>query len=233
MDPVTTTASSTAARAARECAAPPPRTWDGRLARRLVRPLVGTGVTPNHLTTLRLAIGIAGAACLARGGYGWANGGALLIVLSNFVDHTDGELARISGQSSRAGHLYDLACDAVVTVLLFAAMGIGVSRQGGVMAVSPTALGIVAGLAIALIFFLRMRIEALTGKVGTMQGFAAGFETEDVLYLLPLVTLCAVVGPFIAVAAVGATLYAAWAVVGWQRVVRRTRPQAPPVWSSR
>lgn len=83
---------------------PLPRTWDARLARSLVRPLVDTAVTPNHLTTLRLLIGLAGALCLAQGGFGWINAGALLIVLSNFVDHTDGELARISGKSSKIGH---------------------------------------------------------------------------------------------------------------------------------
>ena len=48
---------------------PPPRTWDARLARRLVTPLVNTWVTPNHLTTLRLLIGLAGALCLAHGGF--------------------------------------------------------------------------------------------------------------------------------------------------------------------
>lgn len=95
---------------------PLPRTWDARLARSLVRPLVDTAVTPNHLTTLRLLIGLAGALCLAQGGFGWINAGALLIVLSNFVDHTDGELARISGKSSKIGHFYDLAADALVTV---------------------------------------------------------------------------------------------------------------------
>ena len=68
-------------------AAPAPRAWDARLARWLVTPLKDTSVTPNHLTTLRLVIGIAGAACLAQGGFGWANAGAVLIVLSNFIDH--------------------------------------------------------------------------------------------------------------------------------------------------
>ena len=54
------------------------------------------------------------------------------------------------------------------------------------MAASPVLLGAVAGAAVALIFFLRMRIESFAGKAGTKQAFAGGFETEDVLYLLPL-----------------------------------------------
>lgn len=197
-----------------------PRTWDGRLARWLVTPLRDTRVTPNHLTTLRLVIGLAGAAALARGGYVAANVGAFLIVLSNFVDHTDGELARISGKTSRFGHFYDLASDALVTVLLFTCMGVGVARQAG--GGSTAWLGLVTGIAIALIFFVRMRIEELAGKDGTKQSSFAGFETEDVLYLLPLVTLTDVAAPFLAVASIGASVFAAWVLLDWWRVTRRS-----------
>lgn len=208
----------------------PPRTWDGRLARRLVVPLVGTAVRPNHLTTLRLAIGLAGAVALSRPESRWANVGAFLVVLSNFVDHTDGELARIGGLTSRFGHLYDLAADAVVTVALFAAMGVGVWRRDP-SSTTPIAAGVVAGIAVATIFYARMRIEDLVGKGGTRQSFAAGFETEDVLYLLPLVTLFDVVAPFVAIAAIGASLFAAWVLVDWARVVRKTRARS--AWSAR
>ena len=74
------------------------RPWDARLARRLVTPLKDSRATPNHLTTVRLAVGLAAAAAFLPGTYGWTNIGALLMVLSNFLDHTDGELARISGR---------------------------------------------------------------------------------------------------------------------------------------
>ncbi|MGF6917109.1 CDP-alcohol phosphatidyltransferase family protein [Paraburkholderia sp. 40] len=207
---------------------PPPRTWDARLARRLVTPLVDTWVTPNHLTTLRLLIGVAGALCLAHGGFAWANAGALLIVLSNFVDHTDGELARVGGRSSRIGHFYDLACDALVTVMLFVGMGIGVGgAQIDAVKLAPGVLGAVAGVAVALIFFLRMRTEEMVGKAGTKQASMGGFETEDVLYLLPIVTLTNVVAPFVVVASIGAPLFAVWVVIDYWRIARRSaRPTA-------
>src|SRR6201987_2678106 len=137
-------------------AVPVPRAWDARLARRLVSSLKNTRVTPNHLTTVRLLIGLAGAACLAQGRFGWMNAGAFLIALSNFVDHTDGELGRISGKSRKIGHFYDLASDAVITLLLFVCMGVGVAAQGQALAASPTLLGTIAGISVALIFFLRM-----------------------------------------------------------------------------
>jgi archaetidylinositol phosphate synthase len=201
------------------------RPWDARLARWLVTPLKDTRATPNHLTTVRLAVGLSAAAAFLPGTYGWTNIGALLLVLSNFLDHTDGELARISGKTSRIGHIYDLASDAVVTVLLFLAIGIGVGTHSGpLLQLPPAFLGLLAGSAIALIFYLRMRIEASAGKAGSQQGSIAGFETEDVLYLLPLVTLFGGLTNFLLAAAIGAPLFAAWVVIDYWRVARRLQP---------
>jgi len=217
--------------------APLPRTWDARAARWLITPLVHTRVTPNHLTTLRLLIGLAGAFHLALGGFLHVNVGAFLIVFSNFVDHTDGELARISGKTSRIGHFYDLVADALVTILLFLGMGYGLgggSAAGG-WRVAPAVLGGIAGVAVALIFFLRMRIEEMAGKAGTKQAFVGGFETEDVLYLLPLVTLTGIVAPFVVAASIGAPLFALWVVFDYWRVTRRVRPakESSRIWTSR
>jgi archaetidylinositol phosphate synthase len=201
------------------------RPWDARLARRLVTPLKDSRATPNHLTTVRLAVGLAAAAAFLPGTYGWVNIGALLLILSNFLDHTDGELARISGKTSRIGHIYDLASDTVVTILLFVAIGIGVgARVGSLLQLPPAMLGLVAGSAIALIFYLRMRIEALAGKAASRQGSLAGFETEDVLYLLPLVTLFNGLTNFLVAAAIGAPLFAIWVVTDYRRVLRRLQP---------
>jgi len=201
-----------------------PRPWDARLARRLVGPLKDTWVTPNHLTTLRLLVGVAAAAAFLPGGNDWANLAACLAVLSNFLDHTDGELARISGKQSRFGHWYDLASDALVTVLLFFAMGIGVSMHGRFampFGLSAAALGGVAGCSIALIFYLRLQIEALHGKDAVQQGSIGGFETEDILYLLPLVTISHAVAPFLFVAAIGAPVFAVWVVLDYRHLRRR------------
>lgn len=203
--------------------------WDARLARRLVIPLKDSWVTPNLLTTVRLSVGLAAAAAFSLGTYGWSNLAALLLALSNFLDHTDGELARISGKSSRFGHVYDLASDAVVTILLFVAMGAGVGvKRGLVLDVPPIILGTAAGVAIALIFWLRMRIEDLCGKAASRQASMGGFETEDVLYLLPLVTVCNGETPVLAAAAVGAPLFAVWVVFDYRRLVRRTRSHTQP-----
>jgi phosphatidylglycerophosphate synthase len=188
-------------------------------------PLRDSRATPNHLTTVRLAFGLAAAAAFLPGTYGWTNLGALLLIFSNFLDHTDGELARISGKTSRIGHLYDLASDAVVTILLFLAIGIGVSAKAGLVLQTPPALlGLAAGGCVALIFYLRMRIEELAGKTASQQAAVGGFETEDVLYLLPLVTLLNGLTPFLIAASIGAPLFALWVVFDYRRRVRRLRP---------
>jgi phosphatidylglycerophosphate synthase len=199
------------------------RPWDARLARRLVTPLKQSWVTPNHLTTVRLAVGLGAAWSFTYGTYGWSNLAALLLILSNFLDHTDGELARISGKSSRIGHLYDLVSDALVTILLFIAIGVGVGLgEGADWPVAPALLGALAGSGIALIFLLRMRIEDMLGKAGTKQAAIGGFETEDILYLLPLVTICNGLTRFLVAAAIGAPLFAIWVVIDYFRTLRST-----------
>lgn len=200
------------------------RPWDAQLAHRLVAPLKDSWVTPNILTTLRLLVGLAAAAAFLPGSYGWSNVAAILLVLSNFLDHTDGELARLSGKSSRFGHLYDLASDALVTILLFVAIGAGVAMSGRAPTeVSPLILGVVAGVSVSLIFYLRMRIEDALGKSATQQASFGGFETEDVLYLFPLATMFNALPPLLLTAAVVAPLFALWVSVDYWRLLRRDR----------
>jgi len=206
---------------------PKPRTWDARLARRMILPLVTTPVTPNHLTTVRLIVGLFCAAAFAHGGYAWTNIGALLLVCSNVIDHADGELARLSGKTSRFGHFYDLAADALVTVLLFSGIGLGVQAGYSSAWANYGAIGgTAAGLGVAVIFFLRMRIEEMAGKAGTAQPAWGGFELEDILYLMPLVTLFDGLSTFLMLASVGAPAFAIWVAVDYVRVSRRTRQTA-------
>jgi phosphatidylglycerophosphate synthase len=201
------------------------RPWDARLAHWLVRPLKDTWVTPNHLTTVRLVVGLAAAVAFMPGTYSWSILAALLLVLSNFLDHTDGELARLSGKTSRFGHLYDLASDALITILLFVAIGVGVEvRSGTVFAIPPAAIGASAGVAVALIFYLRMRIEDWAGKTATRRASVGGFETEDVLYLMPLAALCNGLMPLLIAASICAPLYAVWVVIEYRRVIRQPQP---------
>ncbi|GAB3675012.1 CDP-alcohol phosphatidyltransferase family protein [Salinisphaera aquimarina] len=198
---------------------PQARPLDARLARRLVEPLESTRATPNHLTTLRLVLGLSAAAFLAHGGLAWANLGAFVFAFSNFVDHTDGELARLSGASSRFGHWYDLISDALIHTLLFAALGYGL--RAGVLGDWAVLMGVIAGAAVAFIFWLHMHMESALGKADASLPAARYFEIEDVLYLFPLVTLFQIRTPFLIAAVIGAPIFAIW--LGWYFMQLRRR----------
>lgn len=191
--------------------------WDAQLAAVLVKPLCDTRISPNVLTTVRLLVGLAGCYYFALGTA--PNLAACVIVLSNFLDHTDGELARMSGKSSRFGHQYDLASDAFITVGMFVCMGWGLRTSLGTVAV---ALGTVAGIAVAGIFHFRNLIENAHGKTATKQPRFAGFEAEDILYLLPLITLSGALAGFLQAAALGAPL--AFLIVLLQFIMLRRAP---------
>ncbi|MEH2265013.1 CDP-alcohol phosphatidyltransferase family protein [Nostoc sp.] len=193
--------------------------WDAQLAYWLVKPLKDSWVNPNHLTTVRLVTGLAAAVAMSTTGYAyavgdvvWANIGAWLFALSNFLDHTDGELARLSGKSSKWGHQYDLASDAIIHILLFVCIGYGL-REGrfGWWALL---MGIVSGVSVACIFHLRNQMEQRLGKDASRQPNLAGFDIEDVLYLFPIVTLLDGLEPLLIAATIGAPTFALWVI--WQ-----------------
>ena len=186
--------------------------WDAQLAYWLVRPLKDSWVNPNHLTTVRLLTGLAATVAIAVGDTIWANIGAGLFALSNFLDHTDGELARLSGKSSKWGHQYDLASDAIIHILLFVCIGYGLRE--GKFGWWALLMGIVSGVSVACIFHLRNEMEQRLGKDASRQPNFAGFDIEDVLYLFPIVTLLDGLEPLLMAATIGAPAFAVWVI--WQ-----------------
>jgi phosphatidylglycerophosphate synthase len=186
--------------------------WDAQLAYWLVRPLKDSWINPNHLTTVRLVTGLAAAVALAVGDAIWANIGAVLFALSNFLDHTDGELARLSGKSSKWGHQYDLVSDAIIHILLFVCIGYGLRE--GKFGWWALLMGIVSGVSVACIFHLRNQMEQRLGKDASRQPNFAGFDIEDVLYLFPIVTLLDGLEPLLIAATIGAPTFAVWVI--WQ-----------------
>ncbi len=197
--------------------------WDARLARRLIAPLKDSWVTPepfddaSNCGRTRCRCGLFARnlrlveSCRAAAG-----------AVEFSRSHRRRAGAHERQERAGYGHIYDLASDAAVTILLFVAIGVGVGAKTDVaLGLPPVVLGAIAGIAIALIFFLRMRIEDKVGKVGTRQASLGGFETEDVLYLLPLVTLCDCVMPFLMSASICAPLFAIWVSIDYRRAMHR------------
>ena len=191
--------------------------WDQRIARFLVRPLVHTRVTPNHITTVRLLSGLAACGCLAYGETPLIHWGAGLFALSNFIDHMDGELARLSGKSSRIGHLYDLASDVVVHIFLFVSIGIGLSDSW--LGDAAWIMGIVAGISVSGLFALFQYLETRMGQKQAGLPRYAGFEVEDVLYLIGPAIWGGGLIPILMLTTIGAPLFGVWALIRYRREI--------------
>jgi len=201
--------------------APP---WDQRIARRLVRPLVATPITPNHLTALSLLLTLGGAVLFGLGQSVYANWGAGLFVIGRFLDHFDGELARLSGRSSRFGYFFDYVAGALSYAALFIGIGVGIARAGDL--IWPYGLGALGAVAALVAMFLNLGLDRyLDGDAGDAVGYPsyAGFELEDGIYLIAPLTWMGLIEPFFVLAAVGACLYVTWTLWCWLRLCRGAR----------
>ncbi|MGH7893797.1 MAG: CDP-alcohol phosphatidyltransferase family protein [Candidatus Binatia bacterium] len=193
----------------------PTRLWDVRLARLLVGPLQNTRVRPNHLTTVGLITGLGTAALYASGDRTLSYWGAASFVVTTVLDHADGELARATGTTSTFGHHYDRIVDLLVKIGVFVGMGVGL-RHGphGTWAVLE---GIAAGISLVTIFVFRGRMAARRGVAAFRQPSFAGFELEDILYVIAPVTWLGYLPTFLLGAGIGAPIFALWIVRQYRR----------------
>ena len=181
-------------------------TWMHRVTRVGVRPLVGTSVTPNHLTSMRLVTGLGATVGFAVGDAAWSAWGAALFLLSIFLDRADGELARLNAKTSPAGHRYDILSDAAVNALVFLGLGMGL-REGSLGAWAPL-LGLAAGAGVTAVLLVVLKIEALEGEgSGELEG-AAGFDADDALLVVPALVWLGYTEALVVAAAIGAPAFA-------------------------
>lgn len=179
--------------------------WTHLLARLAVRPLLGTGVTPNHLTTLRLLTGLGAAAALGIGEPGWTWWGGWLWLLSAFLDRADGELARIGNLCSPGGHAYDYLCDTTVNGLFFIAVGMGL-RDGSFGWWAPV-MGLAAGGAMWATDYISEVYDRQQEGGDKLFPQFAGFDLDDALYLFAPIAWLGWLTPLLAGAAIGAPVF--------------------------
>ncbi len=191
------------------------KTYDQRLAGVLMRPFVGTPLHPNHVTVLSFALGVAAAYLFATGYPGSVNLAALLYMLAVLVDHMDGELARMSGKTSRFGHYFDFVVGAANYTMLFVAIGLGMYLAG--VGLWALLLGLAAGLANPLIVTLRMTMEKRFGQAAIAHPTGGGFEIEDFIYLIGPITWVGGLKVFFVVYGLGTLGYLGWTIVCFWR----------------
>ncbi len=181
-------------------------TWIHRAVRvTVVKSLANTPVTPNHLTTVRLLTGIAAAVIMAAGP-GWQGIAAAVFVVSVVLDRADGELARLTGKTSASGHRYDMIVDTTCNALILIGLGIGLRDAGYGLWSIP--MGALAGLSVAAILWMVMRMEDAKGARAAELPSFGGFDADDAVLLIPvfvwlgmaegLLTAAAVIAPLVA-----------------------------------
>ena len=98
--------------------APSSRTWRD-----------GLGLSPTHLTIIGGAAGVAGGALLYEPRLGLL--GFALLILHSIFDSSDGQLARLTGQSTELGRLLDGVAGYATFTAVYSAIAAGVVRDGG------------------------------------------------------------------------------------------------------
>lgn len=192
--------------------------WTHRLARVAVRPLLGTGVTPNDLTTARLVTGLIACGLFTIGDVTADIWGGVFWIVSAFLDRADGELARIGGKTTAWGHTYDYVCDTLVNPLFFLAVGIGL--RDGALGNYAILIGLVAGGGIVVSNILSETFERRAPSGIQIYAGAAGFDFDDLLYLLGPAAWLGWLAPMLVGAGVGAPVMA---FISWRKL-RGLRP---------
>jgi CDP-L-myo-inositol myo-inositolphosphotransferase len=95
----------------------------------LTRLLLPTGISPNALSVVCLAIGLAGSWFISRGGYLPSLLGAFLFEFASIFDGCDGEVARLTFRTSKFGGYLDMIGDIVIFVLFFLCLPVGLYRS--------------------------------------------------------------------------------------------------------
>ena len=192
--------------------------YDQAICAVLVRPLIDTPVTPNHITTVSLILGLAASALFAWGEETaplWAAG---LVTLARFIDHMDGELARQSGKTSPIGAMYDSLTGTACYGTMFLGMGYAEWRHGAgdwVLVLAGAAM-----VFIVLNMLLQIRVETWSGTAPDPYPQFGRFEAEDGIYLiLPIIWLTGTMGFFV-VGTVGTLIFT---IVNIGDLLRRLR----------
>ncbi len=125
------------------------------LANPLAQQLARTGIDPNVLTLLGLALNFVSAVLIATSAY--LIGGVLFLLASAF-DGVDGAVARASGRTSAFGAFLDSVADRYAEAAVLVGLLISLQREQNVPLIIATVMSLVGSL---LVSYARARAEGL------------------------------------------------------------------------
>ena len=150
-----------------------------RLSRSLTRMAITLGLTPNHVSLLSLLVGLLAVWGFWRATPASAGLGLALYALASVLDHTDGEVARLTLAESRLGEWLDVATDTVIHALLVLAMGVTAQQAAGRGAV---ALGVLAAIGVVVSAMIAKTSPRSAG--GGFGGFLEALGSRDGFYAM-------------------------------------------------
>jgi 1L-myo-inositol 1-phosphate cytidylyltransferase / CDP-L-myo-inositol myo-inositolphosphotransferase len=174
----------------------------------LTRYLVRTSVTPNSVTLVCVAIGLAGAPFFLSSAPAFQLAGALLFLLHSILDGCDGEIARLKFLESRGGAALDFWGDNTVHVAVFGCMAVGWSLSAH--SAWPLALG---AIAIASTLFAASVVAPHLVSRSAPPPRSAGARIADALanrdfiYLIVVLSLFGKAAWFIVFVAIGTPIF--------------------------
>jgi phosphatidylglycerophosphate synthase len=107
------------------------RHFDRKISLAVSRRIARTSITPDQMTIVATAIGVAAAPFFLSGRPSVQGIGGALFLLHSILDGCDGELARLKFKESRRGGLLDFWGDNLVHVCVFGAMAVGLAGTVG------------------------------------------------------------------------------------------------------
>jgi len=182
---------------------------DRAVHRRLSRPVshlaVAWGIGPNSVTLLSLGAGAGAGWCLWGATPASALAALGLYLVAVVLDHSDGEVARLSLSESALGEWLDIAADTVVHALLVLGMGVTTARVAGGAGVVAGVVA-AAGVAASAVLAKLSPTIVLRGGGDRLGRLLAGLGNRDGYYAM-------LVGFILALAALPAALPALMVLV--------------------
>ncbi len=173
----------------------------GGFSRALTALLVPTGISPNAVTLISIAIGLAAGGLFAVGNVRAGVAGALLFLASTIIDGCDGELARLTFRESRFGARLDVVGDNVVHVVVFGGIALGLYRRTHDPRAALAGWALVAGvLASMVVVYLSIVRREPSERQRALFG---AFASREFAYLLVVLTLVGKLQWFLWLAALG------------------------------
>jgi phosphatidylglycerophosphate synthase len=189
------------------------RHFERKLSMAVTRLLVETAATPNMMTVVSVAIGLAGAACFLSAAPAWQLTGALLFLAHSILDGCDGELARLKFLESRSGAMLDFWGDNIVHFAVFSAIAVGWAlhtHSAWPLAVGAVAVASAAGTA-AFMFRRFVEDRATTGTWAAR--LIGAMSHRDFIYIVVALSAFGLAHWFLLATAVGTPLFLALALV--------------------